>query len=683
MKTAFADGDSYVSTEEFSDYSFRTKPFILPSGNYSVLIEYTSDCDGSAMVQGNNNCVFTIDLPATGGSTETLTDDRLILPTGTDKGNIKFYQKAAGEIRISKILIRSPKSIYYDYYAYIALAALVAAGLIVLILVYNRLRLSRVGLSYIGLLLIVLLLVNIPFLTKGSYYEIDTQGHMKRIEAVAQGIHDRQLPVLVGPNYANQYGELVALQPGLFLYFPAFLRLLNVSIPASYNIFMILINIATAVSAVICAERLFTSLRWSIVAAAIYLAEPFRLYVMMDLGAGAGMGIALIFLPFILVGMHDVVNRRGFRWHYLAIGLWGMISSHIMGFALSAVAIVIYLLFHFKKLFTKQVILALIKAALLFAVLSVGILAPFFGYYFTEWNKDALQWADFYHFGTTPDREILNLITVIIFLISLIGLLNRKLLTQFGRGIFITGFVSSLMALPVFPWFLFRRIGVVDAFLSMMQYPMRFHFLAAPCMAYVAAEAICAHLDAKTKMFRKITLSITALLFVSLVINFYDHYASGKLFAQPAVGEINTVMEDYLPAGTQSEWYATDTGEFSDYDAVEAYSYAKTNTHIDLTYTSKTDGQYMEFPLFYYKGYVAYDQNNSPLTVEMGGHNRVRVYLTRSDEVQELHLRFKVNRIYTVLFVFSLLACAVYFLYAAGRLGLIALRSGRVTRNDT
>ncbi|MCR4740274.1 MAG: hypothetical protein K5886_08460 [Lachnospiraceae bacterium] len=670
--------DGRILSKEISDYTFKTKPFILPTGDYLISITYSSTADGAALVQGNNDCVFDIHLPSTGGAEQTLTDARMILPIGTDKGCIKFSQEGEGEISVKDILITSQGYIFSDYYATMVFAGIIAALLIFLTLIFNRLRISTIGLSYVGLLFIALIIVNIPYFTKGTYYQIDTQAHLKRIEAIAQGIRDRQFPVIIGPNYANQYGELVVLQPGLFLYIPAVLRLFNVSVPTAYNFYMILVNFATAFTVVLCAERFFASLRWSIVAAVLYLIEPFRMYIMMKLGAGAGMGTALIFLPFLLVGMHDVMNRSCHRWMYISIGLWGMACSHVMGFALSSLAMVIYFLFHLKMFAKPKVLVSLVKAAALFLVLTAGVLAPFVGYYFTDWNRSALAWSDFYHFGVQWDREALNVITLLVMIISFYGIVKRKLLTKFGRGIFMMGLISMLMALPVFPWFLLKNVPYVETFLSMMQYPMRFHFLAAPCMAYVASEAICSHMDSRTKLRRKITWSVMTLLGIGILINYYDYYSSKKLFYEPSVGEINTVMEDYLPEGTQTEWYATDTGEFSDYDNITAYSYSKVNSHIDCTYSAVGDGRYMDFPLFYYDGYVAYDQNGQPLKVEKGTKNRVRVYLTGSGEIEELHLRFKVNPLYTYLCVISMIAGLIWFAFYFVYLGRIAVNSGRI-----
>ena len=681
VKEGKTENGAIVSDAVTAEGICKTKPFILPDGNYKISLTYASTASGEALVQGNNDCVFTIDLPATGGEDTTILDERLILPAGTDKGCISFSQKEDGSITIREIKILSDTRIHRDSYAFIALFFAISVTLVVLILLFNRLKFTRVSLIYILLFLGALILVCIPFCTKGTYYEVDTQGHMKRIEALAQGLRSRQIPVIIGPNYANHYGELTILQPGLFLYIPAILRLFKVSVPMSYNIYMILVNIATAVAALVCGERFFSSLRWGIVASVLYLINPFRLYVMMDLGAGAGMGTALIFLPFLIVGLHETMDRGGIRWKYIAVALWGMASSHVLGFVLSAITIVLYLLFHLKQLKNKTVFFALVKAALLFAVMTVGVLAPFIGYYFTDWNRSALQWTDFYHYGADWDRELINLISIAILFIALIGMRGMKHLSRFGRGIFVVGIVSNILALNIFPWILFKPIPFIDSFLSMVQYPFRFHFLTVVSTAFIAAQAICSNMDSRTKRRRKVLWSITVLLGIGIVINFYDYYTSEKLFYSASVGEINTVMEDYLPEGTQTEWYQTDTGEFSDYDAVQAYSYSKHFTNIDCTYTASSDGQYMEFPLFWYPGYTAFDQNGRPLLVEKGEKNRVRVYLTRSDDPQELHLYFHVSRIYKLLFVFSCGFCALFFAYYSVSLAIHAWRSNRITVN--
>ena len=699
LKTASCE-DGFIRAEASDDdYSFATSPFFLPPGGYILELSYSADVPSTMAVQGNNNCIFDIELPETGGEIRIVSDARLILPIGTDRGKLKLYVDGEGSACIYNIVIHSTVHLYRDYYFLIAVAFIISVILSIIILKFNDLKLSRMEFWHLAVLAAVIFIINIPYLKMGLYYNIDTQAHLKRIEGLMQGVRDKQFPVVIGPNYANQYGELEVLNPDLFLYIPAVLRLLNVSVPTSYNFFMILVNLATAVSAIVCAQRLFGRIRWGIVASVIYLIEPFRLYTMLKLGAGAGMGAAMIFLPFVVTGIYEVLYHEGSRWKYLSVGLWGIACSHVMSLAMALIFVLLYTAFNIKKLKDKKVLISLTKAVVLFFVLSTGTLAPFLGYYFKGFNREALAWTDFYHFPVEPVRELMNLSALLLIMISTIGLKKSGKFSGCIKHFTIIGAAIIWMASPLFPWAVPGKIHFIDEFLSMMQYPFRFHLLAAPFVAVVTAASLRPFLPrscsegsqpaehrpdisgAETDFStggKVIVISVSCLLLFGMALNLYLHYRTAILFEDPVSGEINTVMEDYLPAGTLPEWYFTDTGEFSNYDTIEAYSYEKKNTSIDLTYTCLSDGEYMEFPLFYYEGYTAYDRDGRALRTEKGEKNRVRVYLAKTNEVQELHVRFVVNKLYTASFIFSLVAGILWFVWNIGYFACRALGSGRI-----
>ena len=659
--------DGYVSALPSSDdYSFATVPFILPAGGYILELSYSSDVASVLTVQGGNDCVFDIDLPETGMEVSTITDGRLIIPVGTDRGIIKLYINGDGQVNIYNIVIHSAAHIYRDYYFIIVVVFIIAAVLVMLLLGFNRLKLSKETFRYLAVFGAVLVLVNIPFMKMSLHYNIDTQGHLKRIEGIMQGLRDGQLPVIIGPNYANEYGELVVLNPSLFLYIPAILRILNVSVPTSYNFFMILVNAASAVSALLCAEKLSGSVRCGIIASVIYLLEPFRLYIMLELGAGAGMGVAMVFLPFVVTGIYKMLFCGGSSWKYLAVGFWGIACSHVVSFAMAIIFVFIYTLINIRKLREKQVVISIAKAVLLFLVLSAGTLAPFLGYYFTKWNRNALAWTDFYHFPIETVRELINVSALIILTVSWAGIRKTGRFSEYLKHFLISGSIIVLMSTPVFPWAFFGKIPFIDSFLSMVQYPFRIHLMAVPFIAVTAAVCLLFDRNSKNAGRKAFSAAIMLLLLFGAALNFYLYQSSKVLFETPVSGEINTLMEDYLPEGTLTEWYENDTGEFSNYETIQAYSYEKEYTSIDLTYTCPSEGEYMEFPLFYYDGYMAFDQDGRSLMTEKGNRNRVRVYLTRSDEIQELHVRFVVKKLYTVLFIFSLTAGIVWFSWNIG-----------------
>ena len=647
-----------------SENFFAATPrFLLPEGDYVLEVLYSSTAAGSLLVQGNNNCVFEMELPPTNGMPQTASSAQLKLPIGTDRGICKLYQLEEGEIELYSLTIYSDHHLYRDYYLLLVIFAFLAALLILVIINYEKIGIMKECRGCMVLLLAVLILVNIPFFSKRINYKTDTQAHLKRIEAISEGLKDGQFPVIVGPNYVNEYGEIVALYPDLFLYIPALLRVLNVSMPCAYNLFMILINLLTAVTAVISARRIFSSWRFSLITAVIYLIEPIRMFWMLEMGAGAGMGIAQIFLPLVITGTYEILHREGKGWEFLAVGLWGMACSHVLSAVLGVLYILIYVLCHWKRLLNSNVIISFLKAAGVFFLLSIGELAQFFGYYFTDWGTGALEWSDYYHFLVDWDKELRNVIWILLLAVIYIGLKRTERFKGFGKEMFIGTILNLWISTRLFPWILFGRISLIDSFLAMIQYPHRFQLLGSAMISFALAEALCSVFDLNLSLKKLLCGVSTAALLVGLLANFYRYYWSDILFYDQVTGEMNIALEDYLPAGTLSEWYATDTGDFSDYEKVEAYSYTKTYTKIDCTYTARSEGEYMEFPLFWYKGYQAQDQNGAPLVVEKGERNRVRVYLTKSDEVQELHLHFAVAPVYTVSFVFSLLVMLAWLLW--------------------
>ena len=79
-----------------------------------------------------------------------------------------------------------------------------------------------------------------------------TQGHdmnfqLYRIEGIKDGLLSGQFPVRIHPTHANGYGYATpVLYPELFLYIPAVFRLMGMSVVGSFQLFLLLINTATA-----------------------------------------------------------------------------------------------------------------------------------------------------------------------------------------------------------------------------------------------------------------------------------------------------------------------------------------------------------------------------------------------------------------------------------------------------
>ena len=662
-----------LETRTDSDYCAVTPIFLLQKGKYDIHITYSSTIDSHVLVQGSNNCVFEISLPASNGKTETITNSQMELINGTDKGKIKFYLDAPGEFLLYDVYITSEKPLYSDNLFFMILMILFVITLVLLFLIKKSKTYIKAHWLQISVFAIILLLINIPYFRGIIGFGIDTRAQLLRIEGMRAGLMEGQLPVIINPNYCNGYGELGALYPNLFLLIPGFLMLKGVTLITSYHFFMILINILTAFTMYYCAKSLSLSTKCSLFAMAAYLFEPTRLYIMLRSGNGAGRGIAMAFLPLVIVGIYHVMKGKKKSWLLLSIGMWGMFSSHILTTFLGVIYILVFVICHLKKFLLWDKIIDCLKAVLLFILMSLGSIVPFFDFYFEDWNINALKWSDFYSFQAgwaemINDPHYRGLTLLALIAVTVITFLYRKQISaqkdDFYKYLLFSCILLFLMTLKIFPWRLFGKIAVIDSLLQIIQLGNRFHTLLSPMMALLFAWVWGFQSDG-VQLHSRITIAaLSAILVLGALLSYKEYYDCSVLMTNKICGDINSKpQEDYLPAGTLSEYYETDTGNYSDYESIQSLDYIKAGTLVWYSYTCSADNAYVEFPLFYYKGYQSVNQNGEPLRIEKGAHNMVRVYLEKCSDAHALFLQYKVKTIYVLSFGLSCVSTFIVFLY--------------------
>ncbi|HOO29134.1 MAG TPA: hypothetical protein PLU43_11775, partial [Lachnospiraceae bacterium] len=401
------------------------------------------------------------------------------------------------------------------------------------------------------------------FFQKNVLFGIDTRAQLLRIEGIFEGLQEGQFPVIIDPNYCNEYGQLGVLYPNLFLYIPALLRYFGISLEVSYRFFMILVNAMTVLIMFVSAKSLFHSSRWALASALFYCLEPYHLYVMLESGNGAGRGVAMAFLPMIFVGIYYIAiqNRKGWRW--LAIGMWGIFSSHIIITFLAVGFLFVFCICNIKKFIHKAALLDLIKAIGLFGVLSAGTLLPFADFYFTDWNRQALEWSGFYglqvHAGDiirTP-YSLLTLLFLFLAGVLFIVAYRKKLICEsYYLKLYIAAVLLYFMTTAAMPWRLLGRFHIMNDLLNMIQVGHRFQTLISPIEAFLAGKLLQVFHHKKHTIYLYFLLGI--LLYCSLVCSYRIYFREGPLLPDAVTGNINSQFpEDYLPAGTKTEYYAT------------------------------------------------------------------------------------------------------------------------------
>ena len=152
-----------------------------------------------------------------------------------------------------------------------------------------------------------------PLLTDILLPGHDLMSHLNRIEGLAQGMQDGQFPVKIQLFWLMCRGYATSVFHGdLFLYFPAVLRFLGVSVQGAYKCYVVAVNLATAAISCFCLGKMLQN-RW---AGLLYTMSGYQL-ISLYIRAAVGEYTAMAFLPLIVYGLWLIfsASRRTLSQH--------------------------------------------------------------------------------------------------------------------------------------------------------------------------------------------------------------------------------------------------------------------------------------------------------------------------------------------------------------------------------
>ena len=163
-----------------------------------------------------------------------------------------------------------------DLCAYAALAGAVLTAL--LVLSWDQTERGRKKRRDMAVVLCAAAFACMPLLWRGVYDGHDLFFHLNRIEGIANGLRNGQFPVRIHSSTLLGYGYAAPeFYPELFLYLPALLRNLGVSLCACVRVFEACIHLATAVSCYLCVRGMMNSHRVAVGASVLYTLCIYRL----------------------------------------------------------------------------------------------------------------------------------------------------------------------------------------------------------------------------------------------------------------------------------------------------------------------------------------------------------------------------------------------------------------------
>lgn len=659
-----------INREAGTPYTVTLSGISLPKGNYSLAFGYVASQTGYFDANIVNDVSIHEELPSTKGEISTRVYE-FELKEGTDRARLVFSSDNEEALNLAFITFASDKHIYTDGLIWGILALVLIPVVWLCLSMFGKSK-HKVSIAIVAVFIIAQIL---PFvMQQGLIQGIDTRAHMMRIEGVYYGLQDGQYPVVVNPEWNNSYGQIGVLYPDIFLYVPAVFRLLRMSQLGVAKLFMMIVITASGIIAYGSARTIFKR-NWQIIVMCIgILFGNMRMHDMLIGGKFGGSLLAEMFYPLVVAGMIELFFRNRKKWYLLAYGLAGVFCCHVTSATVACIMVVIMSLVSISALKDKSVTAGIGKAVLLFLGLIFGTVACFLKFFFSDWGQDQLQWRDFLStlwsvknpFADNRWTSVLVVFILCLGLIIYIWKCNGKEFFQnsFVFQLFITATILLWMSTVYFPWNVLCKLSVFRYYTNMLQSGNRFLSLAG-CMFCVCIpellEPCIHHKEGRRSFESKSTMAVSIAVLILCSFNtisecyrYFNDEQAVPLYYDEVVGEVECTIEDYLPEGTKTEWYQSDSGFVSDETAVESLAYEREGTYVYYAYTNKVKGSYVEFPKFYYAGYIAEDEMAEDIPVYKGEHNRVRVYLKETDTPAVIRLWYFVPGYLTFAVAFSM-----------------------------
>lgn len=490
-------------------------------------------------------------------------------------------------------------------------------------------------------------LASAPLLAEGvDLRGADSVYHLERIEGIAEGLRCGQFPVRLNPIAKSGYGYGNSMFYGeLFLYFPAILRLLGVSIQSAYKAYAIAVQIATVVIAYRSFRPIFGR-KIALAGTVIYLLTPYRLHRFYDPMA-VGEYTAMTFLPAIAYGLwllyHHTPTDKDCRKATLVLALSysALLQCHMITLELSVLVGAVVCLLLWKKTFRRPVLLSWIKACALAVLLNLWFLVPFLGNMLTG-LYGRVSTINIQSNGATFTELLYNnndfsvgipllLCGVFAALFVFSGEKSASLwrrLSVISLGI---GCVALFLTTDVFPWNSLTGVPVIGRLLQVIQFPWRYSTIAALALTIAALAAAAALAEAGQKGKAQVILGSCTAMAVMSTLLYWNAYIptinatplvdTCQLYYEHNYNVNNNMLLDldnlYIPTT------ATETNNGFVYDqivtSVTLGDFAQEQGVTSVQYNEYMNQEgYIEFPLLYYPGYQVVEGTGSVFMTSNG-----------------------------------------------------------------
>ncbi len=638
----FGEQGAYLD-ESFGEAEIASAPFALDVGRYQVTVQYQTDtslndCQVKSQQSGYYNIASDKCLLDNAVSTMTYT---ISVYVPTKDARIYFDLAQEGSLTVTGVQVQtaagSATSILLQF-----LLCLVAVNLFLILSRFFR-KSSSDNRQLILAISCITIFASYPlftdFLTKGH----DLQFQLLRIEGIAQGLLSGQFPVRIQPNWLHGNGYAVSVFYGdILLYIPALLRLCGVSVQGAYKIFVVAINLFTALTSYWCFYRITKQRKQAVIACMLYTLSAYRIIDLYIRGA-VGEYSAMAFLPLILLGLYQIYesqdNNKKCVWLPAAVGFAGVLQTHLLTAEMAGLFTIIVCIILWRKTVQKDIFVTLCKTVFAAIVFSLWFLVPFLSYMQEEFVvNDPFRLAGriqnlgvfptqifMLHgaenaFSMTADRGIsgempLQLgiaFAVILMLFIYMSAVDKNSIGRKSKICFWLGLFALLLSTTMFPYDNLCAVGEKITYLIMnIQFPWRFLSIASLVITALYCFLVNDNKDKpELKQLGTVTMLILMLCTLGQGIFLMGEYLlnneAWRVYEGSQLNDSEIVGQEYLPRETDiSALYKEPVPS----EGVVIQTYMKKYNTITLEVKAEREGV-IELPLIYYPGYQVTDQSS-------------------------------------------------------------------------
>lgn len=642
-----ADGRRGVTEMTDGEPILQTPPMSLPAGHYCVTLDYRYEPGRTEEeIERRSSLYFTAEEEMAVSGERALVNvdaqqDTVVLNVSYPSDTIRLVADNDGGIfTIGTVEIRQDKT-----YAWACVLGWLVVSAVLDLALLRLLPASPLALrdadlrGCVWLLVAVTVLVCLPaFANGGGAQGDDWRFHLSRIECIAQGLRDGQFPVRVYSQAKDGYGYAPSLFYGeLFLYFPAVLRLLGMSVQGAYRAYLVAVQSLTAGIAFFSFRQMFRHNKTAVLGSILYMLAPYHLYNLY-VRTAVGEYTAMAFLPLIpaalsLLYAPQKPDRSTARiaCAELVVAFGALVQVHILSLELATLATAVFCLYHFRRTFTRRILAVWGAAAGIVVLLNFWFLVPFLtvmlcGSYTHMYGTGgfaaglSLQKSGLWLSELLPLREDGNGIGLVPVLgaAAFVGcwltrenpLPHRE--RKIGLWALVLGTFACWMSTNTFPWGILGTLPGLGRVLLAVQFPWR--YLALATLLLTLASLCAVSVWRRSRYAQPVAVLLLGVALLGGIGFYQDHLPAADttylgdraqmIYADSKVSNLAWYFDDlYLPDGTLQTRDGFTCNAAATTVEVTSVTRQATVTTVGCTAPDDAVG-YVELPLLYYPGYT-------------------------------------------------------------------------------